>query len=156
MSRLNYNRTTESKIPLQEKVKFFGASKCCAPRKTLFFLSVSCRYLTFREPVVKNATASFSRGKKLPRTFPPKKRSIRKKNVTRFLRRGQRRGQETGRKKGARLSRTRLVFPPAPCPGMISEFSQGSHCSKKNCYHFFAQSSRIGTVLRGKVLSTFF
>ena len=94
-------------------------------------------------------------GEKVTKNFSPKKGSIRKKNVTRFLRRGQRRGQEEGRKKGARLSRTRLVFPPAPCPGMISEFSQGSHCSKKNCYHFFARSSRIGTVLRGKVLSNF-
>lgn len=157
MSRLNYNRTTESKIPLQEKDKVFrGKVNAAHPEKLYFFFPFRKRYLTFREPVVKNATASFSRGKKLPRTFPPKKGSIRKKNVTRFLRRGQRRGQEAGRKKGARLSRTRLVFPPAPCPEMISEFSQGSHSSKKNCYHFFARSSRIGTVLREKVLSTFF
>ena len=157
MSRLNYNRTTESKIPLQEKDKVFrGKVNAAHPEKLYFFFPFRKRYLTFREPVVKNATASFSRGKKLLRTFPPKKGSIRKKNVTRFLRRGQRSGQAAGRKKGARLSRTRLVFPPAPLPRNDIRIFPGKPLQQEKLLSFFCAILTDRNCAPGKSVINFF
>lgn len=110
----------------------------------------------FPRTCCKNATASFSRGKKLLRTFPPKKGSIRKKNVTRFLRRGQRRGQETGRKKGARLSRTRLVFPPAPLPRNDIRIFPGKPLQQEKLLSFFCAILTDRNCAPGKSVINFF